>query len=102
MSGFLILSLLTALWRPAQAPVGPGDLQLAYRLAAEARSKGRIRRMRLVPPNCAPLPETLRALAHADIITIGPGSLFTSVIPNLLVSGMPAAIREAFVAAWES
>lgn len=38
MNGFLILSLLTALWRPAAAPVGPGDLQLAYRLAAEARS----------------------------------------------------------------
>ena len=37
MSGFLILSLLTALWRPAAAPVGPVDLQLAYRLAAEAR-----------------------------------------------------------------
>ncbi len=39
-----------------------------------------------------PLPETLEAIAQADLITLGPGSLFTSVIPNLLVDGIPQAI----------
>jgi uncharacterized cofD-like protein len=39
-----------------------------------------------------PLPETLAAIAAADLITMGPGSLFTSVIPNLLVDGIPQAI----------
>jgi uncharacterized cofD-like protein len=37
----------------------------------------------------------LSAIAQADLITLGPGSLFTSVIPNLLVHGIPAAIRKS-------
>ena len=55
-------------------------------------SKGRIKELFLVPPDAEPLPQTLEAIAHADLITIGPGSLFTSLIPNLLVRGIPAAI----------
>lgn len=51
-----------------------------------------IRTLRLNPPNCYPLPETLEAIAQADLIVIGPGSLFTSLIPNLLVKGIPEAI----------
>ena len=38
------------------------------------------------------MPETLKAIAEADLITLGPGSLFTSVIPNLLVRGIADAI----------
>ena len=55
-------------------------------------SKGRIQELFLVPPDVEPLPQTLEAIARADIITIGPGSLFTSLIPNLLVKGIPQAI----------
>ncbi|MBI3650652.1 MAG: uridine diphosphate-N-acetylglucosamine-binding protein YvcK [Acidobacteria bacterium] len=44
---------------------------------------------------CHPLPETLAALQEADIITIGPGSLFTSIIPNLLVNGIVEAICQS-------
>lgn len=54
--------------------------------------KGRIKELFLVPPNAEPLPQTLEAIAHADLITMGPGSLFTSLIPNLLVRGIPDAI----------
>ncbi len=61
------------------------------RISRPAR-RNRIRRVRLVPPHCRPLPETLEALAAADIITLGPGSLFTSLIPNLLVKGLPEQI----------
>jgi uncharacterized cofD-like protein len=39
-----------------------------------------------------PLPQTLEAIANADLITMGPGSLFTSLVPNLLVRGIPEAV----------
>jgi uncharacterized cofD-like protein len=58
-------------------------------------SNGRIQELSLVPPGPDPLPQTLEAIAQADVITIGPGSLFTSLIPNLLVRGIPQAIRES-------
>ena len=58
-------------------------------------SKGKIRELVLVPPDVEPLPQTLEAIANADLITIGPGSLFTSLIPNLLVRGIPEAIAES-------
>lgn len=60
-----------------------------------SRSKVRIERIELAPRRPKPLAETLRALAEADLITLGPGSLFTSVIPNLLVDGIPRAIAES-------
>jgi uncharacterized cofD-like protein len=60
-----------------------------------SKSRSRIQRIRLNPRLCKPLPETLEAIAQADLITLGPGSLFTSVIPNLLVKGIPEAIRRS-------
>jgi uncharacterized cofD-like protein len=60
-----------------------------------SRSRKRIREIRLQPHRVRPLKETLDAIARADLITFGPGSLFTSVIPNLLVSGIPKAIRRS-------
>ncbi|HLK31990.1 MAG TPA: gluconeogenesis factor YvcK family protein, partial [Terriglobales bacterium] len=50
-------------------------------------STGRIIAIRLVPADARPLPQTLEAIASADLITIGPGSLFTSLVPNMLVRG---------------
>jgi uncharacterized cofD-like protein len=58
-------------------------------------SKGRIAELFLVPADVEPLPETLNAIANADLITMGPGSLFTSLTPNLLVRGIPQAIAES-------
>src|SRR6266513_1164445 len=58
-------------------------------------SKGRIRELFLVPPDVEPMSQTLQAIADADMITIGPGSLFTSLIPNLLVKGISQAIVES-------
>jgi uncharacterized cofD-like protein len=60
-----------------------------------SRSRRRIRTVRIVPARVKPLKEALDAIARADLITMGPGSLFTSVIPNLLVTGIPKAIRES-------
>jgi uncharacterized cofD-like protein len=47
------------------------------------------------PPDAAPMPETLEAIEHADIITVGPGSLYTSIITNLLVKEIPKALTRA-------
>jgi uncharacterized cofD-like protein len=58
-------------------------------------SRNRIARLEMSPPNPAPLPQTLEAIASADLITIGPGSLFTSLVPNLLVRGIPESIRSS-------
>jgi uncharacterized cofD-like protein len=58
-------------------------------------SKVRIQELFLVPPNVDPLPQTLDAIARADIISVGPGSLFTSLIPNLLVHGIADAIVDS-------
>jgi len=58
-------------------------------------SKGRIRELFLIPPDVRPLPQTLEAIAEADLITIGPGSLFTSLIPNLLVHGFAQAVAQS-------
>ena len=60
-----------------------------------SKSRRRIETVRLRPRRCRPLPDTLAAIAEADLITLGPGSLFTSVIPNLLVTGIADAIRRS-------
>lgn len=56
-------------------------------------SKQRIVELMLEPADAAPMPETLAAIAQADVITVGPGSLYTSLITNLLVRGLPDALR---------
>jgi len=48
--------------------------------------------LRLEPADAKPLPAALDAIASADLITLGPGSLYTSLITNLLVRGIPEAI----------
>ncbi len=55
-------------------------------------SKHRIVNLELIPPDVEPLPQTLQAIGEADLITLGPGSLFTSLIPNILVHGIAEAI----------
>jgi uncharacterized cofD-like protein len=55
-------------------------------------SRSPIRRLRLEPEQCLPLPEALTAVRTADVITVGPGSLYTSILPNLLVARMADCI----------
>ena len=52
----------------------------------------RIQKVRLLPENPPALPEALKAIEEADLLLLGPGSLYTSVIPNLLVNGIVDAI----------
>lgn len=58
-------------------------------------SRSAIRRLRLEPERCLPLPDALTALRVADVITLGPGSLYTSILPNLLVARVAESIGES-------
>ena len=55
----------------------------------------KIERIYINPSNCVPAPGVLETLKEADVIIIGPGSLYTNVIPNLLIKGVSKAIRES-------
>ncbi len=57
-----------------------------------ASKRSSIVELRLEPAMADPMPETLEAIANADLITLGPGSLYTSLITNLLVRGIPEAL----------
>ncbi|HEX8992072.1 MAG TPA: gluconeogenesis factor YvcK family protein [Anaerolineales bacterium] len=60
-----------------------------------ASSPQRIKKIWLSPGDARPLDEVLEAIELADVIVIGPGSVYTSVVPNLLVRGIPEALRKA-------
>ena len=69
-----------------------GESKIFY---AKKRNDCRIRQVRLVPEHPKPLPESIEAIAQADLILLGPGSLYTSIIPNLLVDGVAEAIAKS-------
>jgi uncharacterized cofD-like protein len=56
---------------------------------------GRVKRVWLEPNDAPAFPPVIRALLNADMIVIGPGSLFTSLLPNLLVRDVMAAVRNS-------
>ncbi|MBQ7523049.1 MAG: YvcK family protein [Oscillospiraceae bacterium] len=89
-------------------PVTTSDVHLEAEFENGARTLGeskifrakklqnaRIKKMRLVPENPPALPESLEAIAAADLIIIGPGSLYTSIIPNFLVDGVGEAVAKS-------
>ena len=60
-----------------------------------ARATGRITSLSLSPPNSQAHPEAVAALMEADLVIIGPGSLYTSIVPNLLVPGIAGAVEQS-------
>ena len=85
-------------------PATDTDVRLAARLADGTTIRGetnigkagsRIERLYLEPETCHPLPEAIAAIRSADIITVGPGSLYTSLLPPLLVKGVAEAIASS-------
>jgi uncharacterized cofD-like protein len=59
------------------------------------KSAKKIRRLRLHPRHVRPLPDVIEAIRRANLSLIGPGSLYTSILPNLLVSGVAEAIEKS-------
>ena len=60
-----------------------------------ARASGRITSLALSPPNPQAHPAAITALHEADLVIIGPGSLYTSIVPNLLIPGIAEAVRQS-------
>ena len=56
---------------------------------------GKIKYLKIIPEDCEPLPGSLQAVEEADLVVLGPGSLYTSIIPNILVKGLRDKIAEA-------
>lgn len=59
-----------------------------------SRVKGRVRKVSLYPAMPPPVEGVIEAINDADLITLGPGSLYSSVLPNLLVDGVAKALKE--------
>ncbi len=83
------------------ATLAPVDLvalingeEIRGQVAIKSR-QGSIERLRLTPPDAPALPAALEAIARADLITLGPGSLFTSIIANLVVPGIARAVADS-------
>lgn len=62
---------------------------------AVATTPGSVRRVRLIPQEPSPSPEAIEAIRTADLLTLGPGSWFSSVIPHLLIPAVVEAINES-------
>ncbi len=71
-----------------------GDVEIRGETEIVAAGR-RIRELKLSPDNVKPYLPALEAIADADIICVGPGSVYTSVIPNLLIPGVAAAMRDS-------
>lgn len=72
----------------------------AYEVRVEGESKipafsGKVRRVWLEPGDAPAFPPAIRAILAADLIVVGPGSLYTSILPNLLVADLLSAIESS-------
>jgi uncharacterized cofD-like protein len=85
-------------------PATDADVRLAATLADGTTIRGetaigkagpKIERIYLEPETCHPLPAAIAAIESADIITVGPGSLYTSLLPPLLVKGVADSIASS-------
>ncbi len=88
------VTLLADVTDPVQAPLDTGGR--LTRIEGESqipKAEGAIRRLYLRPESPPAYPEAVQAILSADLILAGPGSLFTSVLPNLLVQDLAAAVR---------
>jgi uncharacterized cofD-like protein len=73
-------------------------LENGRRVHGETRitaSRARIKKLELVPRTARPLPKAIEAIDEADLILLGPGSLYTSILPNLLIPEIAQALARS-------
>ncbi|MDR1692855.1 MAG: YvcK family protein [Oscillospiraceae bacterium] len=81
-------TLLEALFENGARVTGESGI-----FAVKKEQKCRIKEVRLIPRNAKARDDALSAVAEADLVVLGPGSLYTSVIPNLLAEGLSEALE---------
>ncbi len=77
----------------AQMRLKSGELIEVHGESTTEKIDGRIERIELYPKDVIAYPESVKAIEEADIIVLGPGSLYTSILPNLMVKGIAEALR---------
>lgn len=96
MSGRVVPSTLEQVALVAEVLVDDRDGPQTQRILGESaitHAGGRIKQIALDPAGASAYPPAVQAILQADIVILGPGSLYTSILPNLLVPGIAAAVR---------
>ncbi|HTP08731.1 MAG TPA: uridine diphosphate-N-acetylglucosamine-binding protein YvcK [Anaerolineae bacterium] len=93
ITGRILPSTLSDVTLCAEARHGGAELEHIEGESNITHFGGSIERVFLKPDRVRAYPETIRAILDADLVVLGPGSLYTSVLPNLLIDGLPEALR---------
>ena len=98
LRGRVLPSTLAEVKLVADVAIMDVDTAVTQRVVGESaipKAGGRIQRVSLEPSHIRAYPPALRAIFQADLIVMGPGSLYTSILPNLLVPDLAEALRHA-------
>lgn len=87
--------VIPATLEPVNLGARMSDGEVVHGETAIRKYQQKIDRIFLIPEACLPVPASIEAILEADAIVLGPGSLYTSIIPNLLVKGVSAAIAKS-------
>lgn len=93
ITGRILPSALSDVMLSAEVRTADGQLRQIDGESNITHAGGVIERLRLKPDDVRAYPETIRAILEADLVVLGPGSLYTSVLPNLLIRSIPEALR---------
>ncbi|MGW8318400.1 MAG: gluconeogenesis factor YvcK family protein [Candidatus Promineifilaceae bacterium] len=95
MRGRVLPSTLANVVLVAEVAVGTTASQRVVGESAIPKAGGRVKRVMLEPADAAAYPPAVQAILQADLIVIGPGSLYTSILPNLLVADIGRALQQS-------
>jgi uncharacterized cofD-like protein len=95
LRGRVLPSTLDNVTLVGEVEMSDGQTQVVTGESAIPKAGGRVARVRLEPGNARAYPPALRAIFSADLIVLGPGSLYTSILPNLVIKDLAEALRHA-------
>jgi uncharacterized cofD-like protein len=95
LRGQVLPSTLDNVTLVGEVAMPDGEARVVTGESAIPKAGGRVERVRLEPADAPPYPPTLRAIFGADLIVLGPGSLYTSILPNLLLRDLAEALIHA-------